>query len=548
MTKKIDQKSEESNKPKEKQKKRNQNYFDWQSHEFDVTQDQAIENSQYMDNILESINEWNMVNELNNLRKRISEQHHKATWENIELTDEQLLSILDAHEQDWVLWELTLWQLKQKVKILSVTVTDPKIRRFLLEAGFCGKVQINNKVNISAENFEIPLKNWKCEYTTTETGKPAEEITPQQAKECFFNWLDITSQLMEWQTQWSVLSSWSLFLNNPEFMKLWWDIDVATDVQTFRNVALEKQSNWKTKLDQFKDEWTIRDLVFTRIDHSELTIEWDTAKWIDKKWQERSASIEDLIAKWDIRVEFNIPSKDWFMINCEFFPEPEWYWLIQLWTTRTEWKVNTYTINGREVKTVNEELAAMSYMINLAHEFKNNTFDARKNAIEKWNPIPKLKDSVRINNFLQYLSTIWLETPNDIIEFIDKTKSNYEKQKWAEFTITENWKTNTINVSKYLKDWLDNLWKLREILVKVESEYRTIVKTEGSSWWTETSISFNQFMSDTYNIKQWRFNWIMTYEEATVEIEKLKTKINISNPKNFAYYYEIYQLQNFIKA
>lgn len=148
---------------KKREKKKDKDYFDWQSHEFDVTQDQAIENSQYMDNILESINEWNMVNELDNLRKRISEQYHEATWENIELTDEQLLSILDAHEQDWILWELTIWQLRQKVKILSETITDPKIRRFLLEFGFCWRLQrVEKTINIWNNKFDVNYiwKDW----------------------------------------------------------------------------------------------------------------------------------------------------------------------------------------------------------------------------------------------------------------------------------------------------------------------------------------------------------------------------------------------------
>ena len=77
-----------------------------------------------MDNILNEIKkEWitetEISEKLGELRKLISEQYKKSTWEKLELTDEQLLSILDAHEQDWKLWELTLWQLKQKVKIQS---------------------------------------------------------------------------------------------------------------------------------------------------------------------------------------------------------------------------------------------------------------------------------------------------------------------------------------------------------------------------------------------------------------------------------------------
>lgn len=154
-------------------------YFDWKSHQFEVTEAQARSNSENMDKILSEINEQNKSKKLEELRKNISEQYKEATWEELNLTDEQLLSILDAHEQDWKLWELTLWELRQKVKILDETITDPKVRRFLLEAGFCGKVEtftdteltdITNKLkkytsynNFTIEeitNFCIHGRNW----------------------------------------------------------------------------------------------------------------------------------------------------------------------------------------------------------------------------------------------------------------------------------------------------------------------------------------------------------------------------------------------------
>lgn len=414
---------------------------------------------------------------------------------------------------------------------------------------------IVDKVGLPANQFEIPKKDWKCEYTLKDTHKPPEnDVSLEQAKECFFHWLDVTAELMDWQQQRSVLSSWSLFLNNPDFMKLWWDIDVATDAQTFRNVALIKWDNWKTKLDQYESDWKIMDLEFTLINHAKLTLKENSngdyvAEWSDKEWNKHSALVEELIAKWDIRVEFNIPSKDGLLINCEFFPEPKWYWLIQLWTERTEWKVKTYMLNGREVKTVNEELAAMSYMINLAHEFSNNSVEW----VQEWK---KLKDSVRINNFIQYLSSIWLNTPGDIIAFIDKTVTDYESQVWEQFTIVDDDNNSkTINMSQYLRKWLDWLSDLREALVKIESNYKTVVALESDSWWDSTTITFNEFMSQTYKIKEnwikyvkWE-DWWISVDEALVAIEELKSKIDIKDPKNFAYYYEIYQLQtNFIKT
>lgn len=392
------------------------------------------------------------------------------------------------------------------------------------------------KINIKPEKFEIPLKDWKCEYVDIKTHKSPENITKEQAKECFFNWLDITAQLMEWQTNRSVLSSWSLFLNSPEFMKLGWDIDVATDEEVFRNVALKEWPNWKTRLEQYVEEKKIIDLKYTLIDHTEITIDGTIARRKNRKTNvEESAPVEDLMAKWDIRVEFNIPSKDWLLINCEFFPEPIWYWLIQLWTLRTEWKVNTYTINGREIKTVNEELAAMSYMINLAHEVDNNSIEW----IQKWK---KLKDSVRINNFIQYLSAIWLNTPQDIIEFIDKTKFDYLSQIWKTITTDqETWKT--INMSEYLSKWLEWLDKIKKLLTNMKKDYEIKIESERENRWTETTITFNQFMAETYRLKKGLTEGSLSHRAFLEGIAILQSKIDISNPKNFAYYYEIYQMQ-----
>ena len=117
----------------------NNDYFDWKSHQFEVTETQARSNSKNMDKILSEINEQNKSAKLEELRKEIAEQYKQSTWEELQLSDDQLLSILDAHEQDWELWKLKLWELKVKVKILSEAITDEKVRRFLLEAGFCGK-------------------------------------------------------------------------------------------------------------------------------------------------------------------------------------------------------------------------------------------------------------------------------------------------------------------------------------------------------------------------------------------------------------------------
>ena len=74
-------------------------------------------------------------------------------------------SVLDAHEQDWKLWELSLWQLRVKVKLLAETIKNDKFRRFLLEAGFCGQEWINDNYTSDINELakKLNLKQYEIE-------------------------------------------------------------------------------------------------------------------------------------------------------------------------------------------------------------------------------------------------------------------------------------------------------------------------------------------------------------------------------------------------
>ncbi len=119
-------------------------YFEWKVSTLWFSETQALQNSQKMDKVLSEITTDNQTKVLKELKQNIEEQWNKlledwkVTWE-LDLSEAQLLSILDAHEQDGVLGQLNQPQLRRKVKTLSETITDPDVRRFLLEAGFSGK-------------------------------------------------------------------------------------------------------------------------------------------------------------------------------------------------------------------------------------------------------------------------------------------------------------------------------------------------------------------------------------------------------------------------
>lgn len=115
----------------------NINYFNWQPHKFDVTEIQAKENSVYMDDIINNMNEINKSEKLAELRTRIKEQSKLSTWQEMELTDEQLLSAIEAHKKIWILWNVKKSELLVKNRILVETIKDEDVRRFLFEAWFC---------------------------------------------------------------------------------------------------------------------------------------------------------------------------------------------------------------------------------------------------------------------------------------------------------------------------------------------------------------------------------------------------------------------------
>ena len=140
-----------------------------------IDSQKARQNGQFMDQILSTINETNQSQQLQLLKEEISKQYQEATGKTLNLTNEQLLSVLDAHKQDGKLGELTLWELKTKVKVLDQTITDPEVRRFLLEAGFCSN---ESKINIvdfkkmneteileyAKNNFDTIIENYKKKY------------------------------------------------------------------------------------------------------------------------------------------------------------------------------------------------------------------------------------------------------------------------------------------------------------------------------------------------------------------------------------------------
>ena len=129
-------------------------YFEGKESKFWLSEVQTRKNSQFIDQISSTINQTNQTEQLQNLNTEISKQYQEATGKELHLSDDQLLSILDAHKQDGKLSKLTLWELKTKANILDKTIPDPEVRSFLLEAGF-----INEEANIFPNQVVKKIKD-----------------------------------------------------------------------------------------------------------------------------------------------------------------------------------------------------------------------------------------------------------------------------------------------------------------------------------------------------------------------------------------------------
>jgi len=421
-------------------------------------------------------------------------------------------------------------QKSNKERVRTDTDTNGKIKPTEAKNLNDGKIDTEQNYNNTKEftpkdnqTLQIPIKSWKVEYTKQgQDGQiqslETSDITVEQAKECFTHGIDVTAELMENQNR-ALLSSGALFFNIANYGKLGWDIDVATDVDSFMNIAINTDSDGITKLERFAQEGKIQDIQFTTIVGGNKPI--DMSKTSNEQ-------ITEYINKGNIRVEFNIKSSDWLLINSEFFPEPVGYGLIQLWTQRTDWKINSYEYEWKQLNVVNDELAAKSYIINLAHEINHNTIAG----INKWK---KLKDSVRINNIFHYMESLSIHTPKDMIYFIEQTYDDYQSQIGADQ-----------GMSEYLKEWLDGLNKIKDTLIDIENDY-IITQINNKERWSETTISFEDFVKETYEIKKELTEIGLSNKKIPQSIYDkiidLKSRIDIHDDRSFAYHYEMYQLQ-----
>ena len=441
-----------------------QDYFGWKSHKFDINTTQARWNSEMMDNLLNQINEQNQSKKLEELRKQISEQYKQSTWEDLNLTDEQLLSILDAHEQDWKLWELTLWQLRQKVKILDETITDSKVRRFLLEAGFCGRPQeVHQNINIWNQNCEI---TYRWDYWEMKITNPDGTITN-----------------IDFQKNGGESKYLEIFIEN------WWKIENYTTIEQLCKISEEMWAWWKIwfakeliwNLDNVIDKQILEKLINSE-NFSENAIEYD-------KYNKRHTfTVFEKILSFNVKLPQKLFNKNFLtqLINSNTFFEArakvnyQWNELNKIYFHEMIWKY----IDWIDLNSCNSELLSDLIIDYHFDKISYNVFldikELLRFQIEKWN----------------FLSNEKLKIYKDILN-IDKL-SNEEKIELHKSLI---WK----NVSEMFEN---DIQKARETS-KIEIA-DSILNHETIKQYKDEELS-KKYWINVYN-----FNWQPFYALAKV--------------------------------
>lgn len=321
-----------------------QDYFGWKSHKFDVNTTQALSNSRMMDKLSNEINDWNKSEKLQELREEIQKQYKQSTWNEIQLTDEQLLSIIKSHKEAGVIWNLDPAELRQKNTILSETIEDDGTRRFLLEAWFCAKSNLDLRDPLSN------LQKRQIENRINGDEKPGlnENQNITDAKN------ELNKAIKEAE-------------NDLEKAKDEWDQEKIEKLEK-KLITLKNQEiimNWNQDITNAKNELnkTIEE-IWQKIQHAEKDLEQATKEWDEGKIKKAEKELEKLknqkimmdailtkIEKARIGLNELIEwkpigqLKDWTVVYAETIEE--FLELHQLWMN--EWKTTIKDENWKEM-------------------------------------------------------------------------------------------------------------------------------------------------------------------------------------------------------
>lgn len=136
-------------------------YF-WKESRFWFDSKQARDHSTFMDQFAGQATP-EQIAQIRQKIESVAQMYTDKTWKKIELTDTQIQAIIDTHLLPWQLGKLTQAELLTKNKKLAETIPDADVRRFLLEAGFCGQLWnrlkwfFNDKSSLNVSEWQQEL-------------------------------------------------------------------------------------------------------------------------------------------------------------------------------------------------------------------------------------------------------------------------------------------------------------------------------------------------------------------------------------------------------
>ncbi len=371
---------------------------EWEAIWRDISPGEIKKNSWFMDSSVAWIEKRDKLDpfhkaRIQEIRKKVNEVHKDKTWKELILTDEQVLTLIAAHTMEWELWNLKQRELSWKTKKLAQTIEDPEVRKFLLEAGFSGKMG-----NIFKKIADV------VSPTLLDTEFVKSDIHEKLVR-------SIKLQQEKWQ-QWIDMRE----LNILEIYYQWLNNKLDSDISWSQKEWQESLNRWKNKIqDEYDVSIPALEIKYEHLENEMYQKEHGTF--------EENNDIKNMLKEGDIRnteeyqvgMEVNIPRSDWRVTRARVSK-------IEWWEYQVEWSENwnTYTKSLSkwildEVNVKNKQLSNVEPVMNFIDEVE-----------DIW--LPKGKD---VGEFLAYLedAKIW-----------QKIVTNWEK--WPYLTWKVLWRNN----------------------------------------------------------------------------------------------------------
>ena len=320
-----------------------QDYFGWKSHKFDVNTSKALSNSKMMDDLAKALNEDNPSTKvIQQAREEMQKQYKEATWNEIQLTDEQIISIFKAHKEPGVIWNLDPTELRHKDKTLAENISDGNFRRFLLEAGFCAKSQLDLRDPIG--NTQKQQASEKIRGYEENLTKTREEIkkTEQELEQAKQEWNE--EKIKEAQDKLNFLKT------NPE-------IAMTEAIEQVKEGVLKAEQ----ELEQARQEWNKEKIEKAEKKLQSLKNKETVMTAILEKIENARFGLGQLL-EWKPIGQL----KDWTVVYAETIEQ--FLELHQLWLN--EWKTTITDENWKETDLKRKKIDENSRMLALKYYYE----------------------------------------------------------------------------------------------------------------------------------------------------------------------------------